>query len=117
VNARSGVVQSLWGILFLVVGLSLLAEVGTSWHKHTALEEPANPGKTPNPSTASPFFKDFEGMTERERDRLIREELAELHEQGRRDVLRMRIRLYAIAPAGLLMIAIGTWLLTVSPRR
>jgi hypothetical protein len=52
-----------------------------------------------------------------EQNRLIREEIEELLDQGRRDAFRLRIHLYAIAPAGFLLAIFGTWLLTASPRK
>jgi len=100
VPTPAGTATTLVGALLIVLGLDLLAETAWFWHTHTATEEPASPGRTPNPSKR------------REEEREFREAI----EEGRRDVLRLRIRLYGCVPGGLLIILIGSWLMTARPR-
>jgi hypothetical protein len=123
VIGRRSALESFLGAILLAGGLGLLSEVGyylfTHYHLFTQgrMEEPANPGKTPNPSSRGLFTGPFEEMTQEERDRKIRQELADLREQGRRDALLARIQLYAVGPTGLLLAVVGVWLLTAGPRK
>lgn len=102
------------GVALLALGISLLAEAGWYWRTYAPREEPVSPGRTPNPSTA-PWR--IEGRTEAEQDEAIRRDMAHLRELGRKDVLWMRIHLFAIAPAGFVMAAVGALWLAVDPRR
>jgi len=116
VTGRRGALESILGAVLLAAGLGLLVTAGYWLYDHSRLEEPASPGKTPNPSS-KPFFRPFEEMTEAELDRMNRQELEELREQGRHDALMARIQLYAVGPGGLLLVVIGVWLLIAAPRR
>lgn len=114
---RQGALESILGGILFVAGLGLLAEVGFYMYRHGRLEEPASHGRTPNPSARSDYSVPLEKASDAELDRMIRRELDEMREEGRRDVLVARIHLYAIAPAGVLLAVVGVWLLTARPRK
>ena len=116
--APSGSATTFVGIVLIVLGLGALAETAWFWHTHAAMEEPASPGRTPNPS-GSTFHRLLDAKTDEEREHWKRVEEAEWREaieQGRRDALWGRIRLYGAVPGGLLVVLAGSWLITSRQR-
>ena len=98
-TARSGTAAAGLGIFLALVGLGALAEIAWFWRIHTALGE-ASVGNTPRPSA---FLNLLNAQTEAEREHWKREvdrEDREAIEEGRRDILRLSVRLYAILPSG-----------------
>jgi hypothetical protein len=100
---RSGAIEALSGILLIVLGLGLLAEVAWHWHRNTPRQEPVDVGTIPSSSGSHWRFDEAE--------------LQEAFEQGRRDRRWMQIHRYAIAPSGVLLLLAGTWLVTSDYRR
>jgi hypothetical protein len=81
--------MKLLGVLLILTGLALIAQA--AFFLHAPMEEPVNPGKTPNPS-----------RVDEEIDRLER---------------MIFLRAYVAPVAGLLMAAFGGWLLIPDRRR
>jgi hypothetical protein len=118
VSTPAGTATAFLGAVLIVLGLALLAETAYFWHTHTAEEEPASPGRTPDLSKA-PLSRVLGAKTEEEREYWTRREEKERREeieQGHRDILWLRIRLYGCVPGGLLLILAGSWLVTTGPR-
>ncbi len=119
-SAPSGTALSLAGATLIALGLCGLAETAWFWHVHTAPEEPVSVGSISNGSTST-FHHILTAKTGEERRHWQQEEEKERREaieEGRRDLLRLRIRLYGAVPAGVLMILSGFWMLsaTLLPR-
>jgi hypothetical protein len=116
-SARPSAVVSILGSALIAFGLCGLVESAWFWHTHTMREEPASPGSTPQPSA---FLNLLDAKTEEERDywkRQVEKEDREAVEEGRRDVLRLRLRLYGVVPATLLMVFAGVWMLNARQER
>ena len=101
-NLRSGAFETVSGIVLLLAGLGLLGKTGWYVVENYPREEPVNPGR----NSPLPGFDTSDDAR-----------LREAFEQGRRDALWMRIHLYGIAPTGLMLVLLGTWLAMADYRR
>ena len=79
--------MKLLGILLILLGLALI--VYSVWFLHAPMEEPASPGKTPNPSKMDEI--------------VLLERLIFIHQ-------------YVVPGLGLLMAIFGGWMLMPDPR-
>lgn len=106
--ARRGI-----GVLFLLMGVSLLGLTAWQWRVRTAPLEPFDPTHTYEIDPDSPFLQDFSNWTPHSSDAYFRK----LERLDRLDLLWARSLFYVFAPAGVLLAAAGLWLLvTRAPR-
>jgi hypothetical protein len=110
-----GYLPAALGFIVLLAGLLLLGTSAWQWHLNTPLEEPANPGQTPNPSTFS--FSPQDGMTPAKVEQVMEKDRTQRSEEQRRARLLNRLYGYAFPPAGLLLFGTGFWLLTTDHRK
>jgi len=113
-GSAGGAARPLLGVLFLLLGASLVGLTAWQWRVRTAPIEPPSPGRTPEFDPDSPFFQDFSKWTPEKSDAYFRK----LDRMSRLDDLLWRSVLYVFAPAGTLLAAAGLWLLvTRAPQR
>jgi hypothetical protein len=113
-RARTGhrLATTLFGILILLAGVSLVGTTLWQWRVRTAPMEPASPGTLREIDEDSPFFGDFADWTPEKSDAYWER----MRRKDRLDRLWWRIVLYAFPPIGLLLAATGIWMIAADHR-